>query len=241
MMQHRRTVTTVIAIGSLMSLAACARDVIAPTAAPSQSAEERGSNRDATETRFLNPAPGAPTIANPVITFWAVKGRDQRVDMVYSAASFRSSSSSASSDRRGSGGRSADDGHGDAIVFAEFRVREKSLASRPDGVAIAEGDSVLITMTLVDATHGIIEFQPSGLKFSATHPAQLKISFEHANLDLNGDGVIDARDRLIQQTFHISVRENPGDPFLPLPSMVNSGLNEVEAAILGFSGYAIEY
>jgi hypothetical protein len=96
-------------------------------------------------------------------------------------------------------------------------------------------------MTLVDPSRGIIDFQPSGLRFSASNPPQLKISYENANLDLNGDGVVDARDRLIQLTFHISVRENPADPFVPLPSVVETDLDEVESAIFGFSGYAIEF
>jgi hypothetical protein len=242
MMQHRRTLVA-LTLGSLAAIAACSRDLVAPRAdnaiKPTASAS---AEKDLGDPTFLQPADGAPTIANPVIAFWAVKGRDQIVKMVYSSAS-RGGGLGDDGRRHGGGnGGGANGGSGhDSVVFAEFRVRAKSLVTRADGSPIADGDSILITMTLVDPNHGIIDFQPSGLRFSTKNPAQLKISYENANLDLNGDGVVDARDRLIQLTFHIGVRENPGDPFLPLPSAVDTELDEVETAILGFSGYAIEY
>jgi hypothetical protein len=275
--RSRNTFARSLALASAVAFVAaaggCSRDLAAPRA-DVQSVDKSvprtasADKRDGGPT-LLAAAADAPTIANPVITFWAIKGVDQRVKMVYhrrssggnaQGGSAASANSTASGSRHGddagrgngsSGGRD-DGGNGatgggnggsgrDSVVFAEFRVRPRSLAFRPDGSAIADGDSVLITMTLVDALHGIIEFQPSGLRFSADDPASLKISFENSNLDLNGDGVVDARDRAIQETFHIAVRERPADPFLSLPSSVSAELDEVEAALLGFSGYAIAF
>ncbi|HTE44599.1 MAG TPA: hypothetical protein VK636_05090 [Gemmatimonadaceae bacterium] len=207
------------ALGALVILGACGRDVVAPRApvAPPTTSF----SRDGRQPDFLEPAPGAPTIANPTIAFWAVKGRDVRVKMVYHQ-------------RPGGGGN-------DSVVFAELRVRARSLALRPDGSPITNGDSVFITMTLVDPTRGILDFQPSGLRFSRKDPPSLKISFEHANLDLNGDGRVDDLDRVIERTFHIAVRESPADPWVPLRSAVNTHDFEIEATIQGFSGYAIDY
>ncbi len=244
-MMHTRRSLIALTLGSLVAISACGRDLLAPRAnaplASARVASGRAAEKDGAEQNFLQPAQDAPTIANPVISFWAVKGRDQIVNMVYHT---RSSGVSGGSGGHGSSGRHGDVSGGsgrDSVVFAEFRVRAKSLAFRPDGSAIADGDSVFITMTLIDPDRGIIDFQPAGLRFSAKNPAQLKISYENANLDLNGDGVVDARDRLIQLTVPIGVRENPADPFLPLPSVVDTEFDEVEAVILGFSGYAIEY
>jgi hypothetical protein len=131
-------------------------------------------------------------------------------------------------------------GH-DSVTFADFRVRAKSLAALPNGTPIADGDSVLITMTLTDPARGIIDFQPSGLKFSAHDPASLTISFENSNLDLNGDGRVDILDRLLELTLHIAVRETASDPWVPLPSLVNPASQQVTASLLGFSGYAIDF
>ncbi|MEP6495404.1 MAG: hypothetical protein ABJF01_22145 [bacterium] len=229
MTPSRRMLVARALLGALTLSSACARDVAAPNvpavvpvvAPPGASFRRGGRDPD-----FLEPAAGAPTIANPVIQFWAVKGRDARVKMVYHSRA----------DRRG-----RDGGGGDSVVFAEFRIRDKSLARRPDGSPIANGDSVLIAMTLVDASRGIIDFQPSGLRFSAKDPASLVISFENANLDLNGDGTVDFRDRLLESTLYIAVRESLGAPWMPLPSKVNSNGQQVTTSVLGFSGYAIDY
>jgi hypothetical protein len=198
----------------------CGRDAVSPTSAlaPSNAAHfSKGS--DDSDPNFLSPAPDAPSIANPVIVFTATKGRDTVVRMIYN---------------KGRTGR-------DSALFAQFRVPSQGLAYRPDGTAIAQGESVQITMTLVDATRGIIEFQPSGLRFSSKNPAVLKVSYEHANPDLNGDGVVNATDTQLRSQLHIICRESPTSQWFSIPSTNSLELNEVEAPILGFSGYAIDF
>lgn len=224
--------TKVVALVALVALcfaafASCGRDATAPNTlltptAPGGLDKGPGKGSDGSRGRdpnFLQSADGAPAIANPVIVFTAVKGRDVTVRMIYQRS------------RRGGG----DD------LFAEFRVSARSLAFRPDGQPIADGESVQITMRVVDAVHGIIDFQPSGLQFSPRDPARLKISYAHADPDLNDDGVVDARDAILRRGLHMICRESPTSPWTPVPSTNDSGDDVVDALIRGFSGYAIEY
>lgn len=205
----------------------CGRDATAPNTPrpfPAPVDLDKGpgqgsDNRSGRDPDFLQAADGAPAIANPVIVFTAVKGRDTTVSMVYQRS------------RRGGGND----------LFAEFRVRARSLAFRPDGQPIADGESVQITMRVVDQAHGIIDFQPSGLQFSARDPARLKISYAHTDPDLNHDGVLDARDAVLRRGLHMICRESPTSPWTPVPSTNDSGNDAVDALIRGFSGYAIEY
>jgi hypothetical protein len=168
---------------------------------------------------FLEADPTALTIANPVIAFWAKKGLDQSVRMVYHARP----------------------GHNDSTTFLVFRVRDRSLVSRVDGTPLADGDSILITLTLVDPIQLVVDFQPAGLRFSTSHPPSLKMVYADADQDFNGDGVIDSRDAAIAQTFQIWRRETLADPWIPLPSVVVREAGEVTADIGGFTGYAIAY
>jgi hypothetical protein len=210
------------------TLASCARDTdapLAPSASGARVAFDKGpgngsSHDSGRDQNFLEPAPDAPSIANPLIVFTATRGRDTTVQMRYQRS------------RHGGGG-------GD--VFAEFRVDARSLAFRPDGRLIADGESIQITMRLVDAARGIIDFQPSGLQFSGRDPARLKISYAHANPDVNADGVVDGRDAALRRGLHVICRETPTSPWTPVPSVNDSGNDVIDAIVRGFSGYAIEY
>src|SRR5689334_7825236 len=105
-------------VALLLALAACAPDRLtradAATAGAVGAASAVASADGSSEPHFLRTAEGAPTIANPVITFWAKQGVRQTAEMVY---------------HRASGGR-------DSIVFFSLRLRERSLWRRPDGTTI---------------------------------------------------------------------------------------------------------
>ena len=94
-------------------------------------------------------------------------------------------------------------------------------------------------MTLVDAVHGVIDFQPSGLRFSTKNPAVLRITYADDDLDLNHDGVIDSADSALVRTFYIGGRETPASPWFRVPSTLLQEAGEVEGSIYGFTGYAI--
>ena len=129
----------------------------------------------------------------------------------------------------------------DSVVFLSLRLRERSLWRRPDGTAFAAGDSVLITLTLVDAERGIVDCQPSGLRFEPGEGVRLKMSFLHADDDVNHDGTVNATDASIARTLDIWRKESAAEPWQALVSKVETGAHEVEAEIGGFTGYAIAW
>ena len=171
------------------------------------------------DLNFLRPALTAPPVANPVVSFYAKKGQDVEAIMWYQKRPDRP----------------------DSTEFIRFRVDDNSLLTRPDGRAFAPGDSVLITITLADPQRLIIDMQPSGLRFSPVKPAELRISFEEADEDVNEDGAVDEDDGALVSRFAIWKRERAGDPWVKLSSLVEVGTHEVKAFINGFTGYAIAW
>jgi hypothetical protein len=93
----------------------------------------------------------------------------------------------------------------------------------------------------VDPAQMLFELEPSGLKFNPAVPAELKIHYDHADGDLNDDGVSDGEDTAIESTLAIWRQENPGDPFVRLASVLSLDLDEAEAELTGFSRYALAY
>jgi hypothetical protein len=168
---------------------------------------------------FLHPAAAAPALGERQISFWAVRGDTREVRIMYRAPA---------------GGR-------DSVEFARFRVESRSLVNYPDGTPIAQGDSVLITLQVVDTLRLITEFSPQGLEFSASRPARLWLKFGEADPDLNGDGKVDSTDTALLLALRIWRQEHPGDPWSLLPSSVDTTSEEVEADIPGFTRYALSY
>ncbi len=170
---------------------------------------------------FLRPASDAPAIANPVVTFYAKAGSDREAFMYYRP-------------RPGGGGN-------DSTVFLRFRVQKDALLSRPDGTPFANGDSILITITLSDPAHLGVDFQPSGLRFNPSRQAKLKISFLEADDDLNGDGTVNGSDTALQALLAIWQRESAASPWIRLTTVVTVETHEVEASVAGFTSYIIAW
>jgi hypothetical protein len=199
-----------------LCLAAAALSVLSCTDSTSPDSSD---TRDATDLRLLTAPYGTPSLAKTQVSFYAVRGRAGGVDIWYHAKP----------------------GSTDSLKFLEFRVGAASLATRPDGSTIAAGDSVLITLTVTDQTHFIVDFQPSGLKFSASDQPTLKISFAACGEDLNYDGVVDTKDQSIMSSLSFWRQEAPFQPWSKVPSTVVQTTKDVNASIGGFTGYAIEF
>lgn len=176
-------------------------------------------SRPPTDLRLLSVPAGAPPLVTTQVSFYAVKGKTAGADIWYHAASGRT----------------------DSLKFLEFRMGAGSLDKRPDGSAIASGDSVLITLTVADPTHFLLDFQPSGLMFSATDQPTLKVSFAACGADLNYDGKVDAADQAIMDALSFWRQEAPFQPWFKVGSTVNQTVREVDAQLSGFTGYAIEF
>jgi hypothetical protein len=169
---------------------------------------------------FLQAGAGAPKIANPVIRFYAKKGRRETIFMMYHARP----------------------GRRDSTDLIRFRLRENSLLARPNGSPIRAGDSVLITLRLVDPVRLIVDFQPAGLRFNPRDPADLRIHWSETNPDVNQDGKVNATDTSLKQKLNIWRRESSTQPWMRTPSLVNVPAQECELeSLTGFTRYAVAY
>lgn len=160
----------------------------------------------------------SPPLFNPEESFFAKKGEDRELRIYFQDLS---------------GGQGEE--------FLRLRVRDESLLSRPDGTPFAAGDSVLITVRVVDVTRILFEAEPSGLTFNPSQPAELKIHYSHADHDFDEDGTIDASDDQIKSQLAIWRQATLTGPFIRLGSVNIEGLEEINADILGFSRFAIAY
>src|SRR5690242_9522507 len=115
------------------------------------------------DLHFVETTDSTPPLAQKTLTFYAVSGRDTTVSLWYHRRPDRQ----------------------DSTEFLRFRVRARSLVTRPDGTPIAQGDSLPITITVVDTARMIVQFAPSGLTFATSDPARLTLKYSEANLDLN--------------------------------------------------------
>ena len=175
--------------------------------------------READAMHFLRPSINTPPLSNPVVSFYARRGEDREAFMYYRPRA----------------------GTTDSSLFMRFKVPGASLDRRPDGTAVQMGDSVLITIRVTDPSRLILDFQPSGLTFASTTPAELKIDFGEASPDLDGDGDVDGEDVMRELQLSIWKQESPGLPWIRLSSFVDFSSDKVEAKLVSFTGYAISY
>lgn len=125
--------------------------------------------------------------------------------------------------------------------YLRFTLDGKSLLARPDGTPFINGDSVLITISVVDQSRMMFQFEPSGLKFSPGNPAELRISYAAAGGDLDNDGDHDSADDSLETRLAIWRQETPGTPFQRLSSLISTSDHDVRANLTGFSRYAVSY
>jgi hypothetical protein len=180
-------------------------------------APDPSDTRDASDLRLLATPYGTPPLAKTQINFYAVQGKAGSAEIWYHARP----------------------GQTDSTKFLDFRVGASSLAARPDGSTIAAGDSVLITLTVTDQSHFLVDFQPSGLKFSSSDQPTLKLSFAACGEDLNYDGVVDATDATMLASLSVWRQESPFQPWHKVPTTLVAAVKEVDAPLGGFTGYAL--
>ncbi|HVE80497.1 MAG TPA: hypothetical protein VNA89_16650 [Gemmatimonadaceae bacterium] len=175
--------------------------------------------RPTEQLNFLRPRPNAPPLVTNTVSFLAVRGENSEVAIEYQPAP---------------GEDSGED-------FLRFRVRDRSLLARPDGTPFAEGESVQITITVIDPQRLIVQFEPSGLRFSPADPAELKFDFSNTDDDLDYDGDVDRVDDALEQRLSIWRQEATGQPWVRIGSLVAEGLEEVEGELVSFTNYVIAY
>lgn len=175
--------------------------------------------RDAGDTRFLHVQHGFPPLVTTQVSFWAIKGKSRSVELWFHASP----------------------GARDSVKLLDLRLGAGSLDRRPDGTAIATGDSVLVSLTVTDPYHLVVEYQPSGLKFSSSDQPALRLYWAACGDDLNYDGVVDGADVAMQALLAVWRQEGPTLPWVKQPSTISPVNKVVETPLAGFSGYAIMY
>jgi hypothetical protein len=152
------------------------------------------------------------------VSFYAKVGEDRRVELFYR-------------------GYSSDTGE----AFLQFEVHAVSLLKRPDGSAFQPGDSILITVSVPDTNKFDFVFSPSGLQFNPADPARLRIEYNYSNHDFNGDGHHDTEDDHAQSLLNVWRREPPDTLWTRQGATNTQEFEELEAAILSFSHYAVAW
>jgi hypothetical protein len=168
---------------------------------------------------ILQVADGAPPLANPIVKVWVYHDRETRAQVVYHALP----------------------GAIDSVTLVDFTVPAQSLSRLPDGSTIGAGDSVLVTISVLNPLLLNVRFEPSGLQFSASNPARLRLGFGAANPDLNRDGTVDGQDDALLAQLHIWRQEDILDPWTELPGTVDASAKVVAADVSGFTNYAVAY
>jgi len=161
-------------------------------------------------------APAAPASDNQA-SFWAYTDRDQTLTV----------------------GSVAEDGS--FQPFIDFTVPRGALFRRPLGGLFGLRDSIEISVTW-DETALQMNFEPTGLGFNPLIRAHLVVSYQGANPDFNGDGVVDALDEYISQVLLVLQTQRTAlDPWSVIPS-VNDVVNKTISADLNhFTGYAVSW
>jgi hypothetical protein len=217
----RRIPWAALASLPFLYLAACSGESTAPGAVDARPTLLPGTPAFLTGTpTFLTLLPSAPPLVSATVSFYAVRGQDREGTIFFQRPDGRPPTGS------------------DRAV--RLRVRKHSLDNATlNGIPV--GDSVLITMTMVDVPHQIVEVQPSGLVFNVEDPGKLTIGYRYADHDFNGDGVIDHADVTLEAQFSVWRQENPADPFTPLVSVVVPRLDQVGTDVPGFTRFAVAY
>lgn len=125
--------------------------------------------------------------------------------------------------------------------FLRFEVPNDGLYRKPDGTSFGPNDSIQITITVVDAKRFLFDFQPSGLQFNPNSPARLKVEYQYANHDYNGDGTIDSADAVIESELGLWRRDLPDTLWFGVGAVKFEELQEFDANILSFSQYAVAW
>jgi hypothetical protein len=221
---------------AIMVVAAACQDAVAPRdqlrgtgSVPHMLGDAVGNPTKPYDMHILQQAVGAPALQSYQVSFWARKDRAASVVVNYA--------------------------NGDP--FLRFDIPRNGLQSVPDDqtdgpdnrrgpggpdshLLLSPSDSVLITVT-IDPVAFSVGLEPSGLTFSKKTPAMLAVWYEHADPDLNGDGVVDSADQTEAEQLSIWVRHAKPAPWMKMWSAEGAGQPSVWTALRHFSEYAVSW
>jgi len=128
-----------------------------------------------------------------------------------------------------------------AGLFLELEVPRYSLHRWPNGAYIASWQCVWITAT-IDPDNMVVKFEPEGLQFRSSRPATLRMWYTYANLDLNGDGVVDHEDEdIIDEDLALWRLPHDGGAWEKIGSVHYESAMQLKASLTRFSHYAVAH
>jgi hypothetical protein len=143
---------------------------------------------------------GTVAFAQWTATMWAVRGESRSMHLDY----------------------------GDGKRFATFTVGADALLSDAAGRPLAEGDSVQITMRVVNPAVFVVDMQPSGLRFNPASPAVLEFSLDRAK-----------RSSLNARGLSFWKLESATSPWEPVDGAFDYERRTATARVPGFTLYVI--
>ena len=171
------------------------------------------------QLRVVVQAPTAPALTATVVAFWVKRGVDKEVRLHYRPRV----------------------GVADSTEFLRLRFDDNTLLARPNGTPIAMGDSVLVTLSVPDPTKFLVNLEPSGLRFNADEPAELRWKLSDSDDDLDGDDDVDSADATLFASLAVWRQEAVGQPWARLVSRLSVESDQIEAELVGFSNYVVAY
>jgi len=203
------------ALAILVALAGC-RDAAAPLSNLGEPLLGRISLQ--ATIPLLQQASTAPPLQTYQLSFWAHVGLSSTVAVNYQPAA----------------------GQTKGAPFLFFYIPKNGLVAGGGGSTLTTGDSVAITLT-IDPVKFLVDFGPSGTLFARQAPAMLALYYENANLDLNGNGVVDGYDRQMIAQFAIWTSASGNNSWSKLVSANDTARTVIGSPIAHFSQYAISW
>lgn len=165
----------------------------------------------------LQQSPAAPPLEAYRVSFWAPVAKPSSVTVSYQPAA----------------------GESVGQPFLRFDIPKNGIVAGADGLQVQKTDSVLIRITIDTVTFDL-DFQPAGLLFSTKAPATLTLWWGNANLDLNGNGVVDGWDRNQLQNLALWYQAT-GSSGYKVSSKNDTTQQYVTGSLYHFSQYALSW
>jgi len=207
---RRRTYWPLLA---LIALAAC-REPAAPLPPGAEFSVQRGPG---TLPPVLQQAATAPQLETYDVSFWVTKGTAATIRVNYRSVGEESPAAS----------------------FLQFDVPKDGLVAGALGAPLKRGDSVQIRLK-IDSDRFVVDFEPAGLVFSSRSPANLTFWYANANLDLNGNGVVDGSDWNMLQQLSVWYAATPTAGY-KVSTKNDASQLILSAPIYHFSTYAVSW
>jgi hypothetical protein len=164
---------------------------------------------------IVHVAPDAPPLEGTEVSFWMVRGQRSEVEIRYLSGG-------------GYNGKCFR-----LVIPAEAPLRQ------PDGQLIAPGDSVYVTVRVLNTELFLFELAPAGLTLNPAHPAELEVRYRWMADDANGDGQVDAEDERIANSFGVWEQSLSSLRWSSIPSTRRSEIEEVHSTVTLFTRYAL--